>query len=296
MTFALFIQYCLSGIRVGSIYAIVAIGFNIIYNATGVINFAQGEFLVLGAMIAISLNSIMPAYLAIIIAAIITALVGALIEFSFIKWLKNPNVLRIVIITVGISIVMRELMSYIFGIDNKALPYFSGNEASSIKILGAGISPQDLWIIGISFLLVLGLNFFFKYTLPGRAMRACSANKESSRLCGINAGLMVTLSFAISAFIGAVAGCVISPFTQTQYNMGSALAIKGFTVAIVGGLGNSLAAVAGGVVLGLLESFSVSIFPNAYRDVVTIGILLIVLIVKPSGLFGKSDVSALKEF
>ncbi len=296
MTFELFIQYCLSGIRVGSIYAIVAIGFNIIYNTTGVINFAQGEFLILGAMSAIALNTVLPLIPSIIIAVLITSLIGALIEFSLIRWLKNPQVLRLIIITIGVSIVMRELMSYIFGIENRALPYFSGNESSSIKILGAGISPQDLWIIGISIILVAGLSLFFKYTLTGQAMRACSANRESSRLCGINSGFMITLSFVISAFIGAVAGCVISPLTQTQYDMGSHLAIKGFTVAIIGGLGNSMAAVAGGLFLGLLEVFSVSIFPNSYRDAVTVAVLLIVLVVRPSGIFGKSDVSALKDF
>ncbi|MBN1648484.1 MAG: branched-chain amino acid ABC transporter permease [Spirochaetales bacterium] len=296
MTFELFMQYCLSGIRVGSIYAIVAIGFNIIYNTTGVINFAQGEFLVMGAMTAIAFHTVMPLVPAIAIAVLITALLGGLLEMTFIKWLKKPEVLRLIIITIGLSIVLREVMSYIFGIENRALPYFSGNESTSINILGAGISPQDLWIIGISIVLVAGLSLFFRFTLLGQAMRACSSNRESARLCGINSALMITLSFVISALIGAVAGCVISPLTQTQYDMGSHLAIKGFTVAIIGGLGNSLAAVAGGVLLGLLEVFSVSIFPNSYRDAITVAVLLIVLVVKPSGIFGKADVSALKDF
>jgi branched-chain amino acid transport system permease protein len=296
MSFDIILQYCLSGIRVGSIYAIVAIGFNIIYNTTGVINFAQGEFLILGAMIAISLNMIMPIFFAIILAVVITTGIGALFEYSLISWLKKPSVLRLVVITIGASIVIREIMSHIWGIENMALPHFSESLGSSINIFGAGISPQDLWIIGISALLVIGLNLFFKYTLTGKAMRACSNNRDAARLCGIDVKLMVTLSFMISAGIGALAGCVISPLTQTQYEMGTHLAIKGFTVAILGGLGNSVAAIIGGLLLGMLESFSVSVLPNAYRDAVSISILLIILFIRPSGLFGKKEESTLKEF
>ncbi len=296
MTFDIFLQYCLSGIRVGSIYAVVAIGFNIIYNTTGVINFAQGEFLILGAMIAISLNMIMPMLFAIALAVVITTGIGALLEFSLISWLRKPSVLRLIVITIGASIVIKEIMSLIWGIENRALPHFSENLGISINIFGAGISPQDLWIIGISALLVIGLNLFFKHTLTGKAMRACSNNKDAARLCGINTKLMVTLSFMISAGIGALAGCVISPLTQTQYEMGSHLAIKGFTVAILGGLGNNVAAIIGGLVLGMLESLSVSLLPNAYKDAISISVLLIILFIKPSGLFGKKEESSLKEF
>lgn len=296
MSGELILQYCLSGLRVGSIYAIIAIGFNIIYNTTGVINFAQGEFLVLGAMIAISLQTFLPLALAIALAVVITAGVGMLLEVSLIGWLKKPSVLRLIIITIGASILLREIMSYIWGIEQVALPHFTGNEGSSINILGAGISPQDLWIIGISAVLVVLLNLFFKYTLIGRAMRACAANESAARLCGINARLMITLSFMISASLGALAGCAISPLTHTQYDMGANLAIKGFTVAILGGLGNSMAAVLAGVLLGLLESFSVSLLPNTYRDILSITVLLLILFVKPRGLFGKAEEGALKEF
>ncbi len=299
------LQYFFAGLRVGSIYAIVAIGFNIIYNTTGVINFAQGEFLIIGALLAISFNSLLvfiglpgvPALIAaIILAVFITTAIGAAIEFAFISWLKNPSVLRLIVITIGISIVMREGMSYIWGIETFALPFFSGTEGTSIKIMGASISPQDIWIIGICVFLVLVLYLFFKYTLTGKAMRACAANRTAASLCGINVKLMITLSFMISAALGALAGCAISPLAKTNYEMGSAFAIKGFTVAIIGGLGNSMAAVAGGIMLGLIESFSVSILPMAYRDAVSIGILLLILSIKPSGLFGKREESALKEY
>ncbi len=296
MNFAQVLQYCLSGITVGSIYAVIAIGFNIIYNATGIINFAQGEFLVLGGMIAITLSSHMPIFFAIVIAVVATSLIGALVEITFIRWLKNPGVLRLIVITIGVSILMRESMLHIWDEKIRALDHFTGSVVSSINVLGAYISPQVLWVLGISAVIVVGLTLFFRFTLIGRAMRACSANQTAARLCGIKAKWMVTYSFMIAAGIGALAGCIISPLAQTQYDMGSPLAIKGFTVAILGGLGNSVAAVVAGIIMGLIESFSISILPLAYKDAVTIAVLLLILFVKPSGLFGKSEERGLKEF
>jgi branched-chain amino acid transport system permease protein len=247
-------------------------------------------------MLAVSLQTFLPLGLAVAGAVIITAGIGALLELSLISWLKDSSVLRLIIITIGASILLREMMSYIWGIEQVALPHFSGTEGSSLSLWGAGISPQDLWVIGISALLVVSLNLFFKYTLIGRAMRACAANQEAARLCGINVKWMITLSFMISAAIGALAGCAISPLTHTQYDMGAPLAIKGFTVAILGGLGNSMAAVLAGILLGLLESFSVSLLPNTYRDAVSIAVLLLILFIKPRGLLGKAEEGVLKEF
>ena len=296
MTFEQAFQYCVSGVTKGSIYAIVAVGFNIIYNTTGIINFAQGEFVVVGAMTAISLAPHMPLALAILLAVAITTVVGALIELVFIRWLKDASVLRLIVITIGVAIVMREAALHIWDEKVRSLPYFSGTESSSIRVLGAGFSPQYLWVIGTCAVIMVGLSLFFKFTVMGRAMRACAANRTAARLCGINVGWMVTSSFMLSAGIGALAGCVMSPQTLTKYDMGAPLAIKGFTVAILGGLGNSVAAVAAGLILGLVEAFSVSVLPSAYKDAVACLILLVILIFRPSGLFGSREASALKEF
>ncbi len=296
VSFEQFFQYFLSGITSGSMYAIIAIGFNIIYNTTGIINFAQGEFLILGGMIGISLSSFLPLPLAIAGAVIVTMGVGALIDFLFISWLKGPSVLRLVIITIGVSILIRESMLHIWDEKVRTLQHFTGTEISSLKILGAYISPQVLWVLGISAVIVVALNLFFRLTLVGRAMRACSDNRTAARLCGIRARRMVTFSFMLSAAIGALAGCAISPLTQTQYNMGAPMAIKGFTVAILGGLGNSTAAVIAGLALGLLEAFSIAVLPLAYIDAVSIAVLLVILFFRPSGLFGNREASALKEF
>jgi len=296
LSFEQFFQYFLSGLTTGSIYAIIAIGFNIIYNTTGIINFAQGEFLILGGMIGISLSSFLPLPLAIAAAVVVTMGVGAIIDFLFIKWLKGPSVLRLVIITIGLSILIRESMLHIWDEKVRTLRHFTGSEISSVKILGAHISPQVLWVLGISAVIVVALNLFFRLTLVGRAMRACSDNRTAARLCGIRATQMVTFSFMLSAAIGALAGCAISPLTQTQYAMGAPLAIKGFTVAILGGLGSITAAVVAGLLLGLLEAFSIAVLPLAYIDAVSIVVLLVILFFRPSGLFGNREASSLKEF
>ncbi len=194
MTFELFIQYLFAGITYGAIYAIVAIGFNIIYNTTGIINFAQGEFVMLGGMISISFLGVMPLPAAIASAVIITMIIGALIEMVFIRWLKGPSVLRMIIITIGISILIREVALHLWGESVRSLPYFIGDEVSSVSILGAHISPQVFCVLGTCSIMVLLLGMFFKTTAVGREMRACAANRTAALLCGINAKNMVTLS------------------------------------------------------------------------------------------------------
>jgi len=296
MNIELFFQYVVAGVTYGTIYAVVAIGFNIIYNATGIINFAQGEFVMLGGMTAVTLHQFLPLPATILAAVVITMIVGALIEVLFIRWLQKPSVLRMIIITIGLSILIREISLHIWGEGVKALPYFTGTSVTSIKVGGVFISPQVLWVVGVSAVMVTLLSAFFNYTSTGRQMRACSSNRDAARLCGINARNMVTLSFMLSAGIGALGGCIVSPITYVQYDSGTPLAIKGFTVAILGGLGNSFAAVAAGLLLGILESFSIWIMPAAYKDVISISILLIILFVRPSGLFGSREAAKLKEF
>ncbi len=296
MTTELFIQYLVAGITYGSIYAIVAIGFNIIYNTTGIINFAQGEFVMLGGMLSITFLQYLPLPLAILLAVLVTMGIGALIEMLFIRWLQNPGILRMIIITIGISILIREAALHVWGSNVRSLPYFVGNEISAIAIAGARVSPQVLWVVGTCSLMVVALNIFFQATSIGREMRACAANRIAAVLCGIDTRNMVTLSFVLSAGIGALAGAVMSPITYTQYDIGTGLAIKGFTVAILGGLGNSLGAVAGGLLLGIIEAFSVSVVPLAFQDAIAIAILLVILFVRPHGLFGSSAMAGLKEF
>lgn len=292
----LFVQYLFAGITYGSIYAIVAIGFNIIYNATGIINFAQGEFVMLGGMIAISLLPHLPLPLAIAVAVAATMVLGGLIEMVFIRWLESPSVLRMIIITIGISILLRESALHLWGSSIRSLPYFFGNEITALNLGSVHLSPQVLVVIATCGVMVAGLNVFFKATPIGREMRACAANRTAALLCGISTRNMVTLSFMLSAGIGALAGCAMSPITYTQYDSGASLAIKGFTVAILGGLGNSMAAVSAGLLLGIIEAFSVSVLPLAFQDAISVTLLLIILFVRPHGLFGSGEAARLKDF
>ena len=250
----------------------------------------------LGGMTAVTLNQFLPMQLAILAAVVITTIVGAIIEIVFIRWLHKPSVLRMVIITIGISILIRETALHIWGESVKALPYFTGSSISSINLGGVYISSQVLWVVGIGALAVAALTAFFNLTMLGRQMRACAANRDAARLCGIDAGNMVTLSFMLSAAIGAIGGAVVCPITYVQYDSGTPLAIKGFTVAILGGLGNSTGAVGAGMILGILESFSIWVLPTAYKEAISIAILLAILFLKPAGIFGSAEAARLKEF
>ncbi len=286
MSGELALQYLVAGLTYGMIYAVVGMGFNIIYNTTGIINFAQGEFVMLGGMVAVSLHAAaIPLPIAIAGAVLATMAVGALVELAFMRWLAAPSLLRMIIITIGVSIMIREAALLIWGQEVRALPYFTGDEVTALSLGGARVSPQVLWAFGACAIMVGLVTVFFRGTMLGRQMRACASNRVAASLCGLPTRNLVTLSFVLSAGMGALAGCVVSPITYTQYAIGTGLAIKGFTVAILGGLGNSLAAVAAGLVLGVIEAFSVSLMPTAYKDAIALAVLLGILFLRPSGLF-----------
>lgn len=289
------LQYAFSGITVGSVYAVVAIGFNMIYSTTGILNFAQGEFLMLGGMTAITFADFLPLPLAVAAAVVVVALCGCALELLLFRRLRSHSLLHIIIITIGLSIVIREAALHLWDEKVRSLPYFTGNECSSVKVFGAAISPQVFWVLGVTTVVVAALYLFSRCTLAGKAMRACASNPQAAMLSGINTSNMRTLAFGLSAGIGALGGCVISPMSMTRYDMGTGLAIKGFAAAILGGLGNPMAAVAGGLIVGLAESFSVSVLPAAYKDAVAFGLLLLFLFVRPHGLFGSREAEALKE-
>ncbi|MEI6970528.1 MAG: branched-chain amino acid ABC transporter permease [bacterium] len=290
------LQYIFSGITNGGIYAIVAVGFSVVYSTTGVLNLAQGEFVMLGGMVAISLLNVVPLPVAVVAAVAIVTLCGCILEMLFFRHLRSHSILHLIIITIGLSIVIQEVALHVWDEKVRSLPYFTGDECSSIKLAGAAISPQVLWVLGAVAVVVVVLQVFLKYTLVGRAMRACSANPDAAMLAGINIRNMRTFAFAVSAAMGAIAGCVISPISMTQYDMGASLTIKGFAAAIVGGLGNPMAAVAGGLLVGLVEAFSVmSGLPAAYKDAAAFAILVLVLFVRPRGLFGTRDAGSVRE-
>jgi len=291
-----FLQYFFSGVANGSIYILIALGFNIIYNATGIINLAQGEFSVLGGfvMYTLSVKWNIPVPLAFLLTVLVVGTVGGLFERTAINPLKKPTVITLIIITIGGSILLRGISMNIWGKYPLFVPQFSS--AGPIKIMDAVIQVHTIWILGITAVVVSLLYLFFEKTITGKAMRACSEDREASQLMGINVSWIVFLSFVLSAALGGVAGLVYTPMASMQYSMGAILGLKGFITSILGGLGNSMGAVMAGLLLGLFETFSAAYISSVYKEPITLALLLIVLFVRPSGILGRSDVARLKEF
>lgn len=290
------LQYTITGITIGSIYAMVAIGFNIIYNVTEAVNFAQGEFVMLGGLVMVffrvALN--IPVALSLPLTLIVVTCVGALFDRFAIRPLREPSVLAMIIATIGASFFIRGAAMFIWGKDPYDLPPFSGR--NPISFLGAVVQPQGLWVVGFLVVVVVVLTLFFDRTITGKALRACAVNPDASRLVGINVKYMVLVSFALSAAIGALGGIVITPISLMEYDRGAMLAVKGFAASVLGGMGSFPGAVVGGLMIGLIESLGAGLISSGYKDVFALLVLLLVLFVKPSGLLGSVEVSKIRKF
>ncbi len=289
MQFDQILQYTLSGLSTGAIYALIGIGFSIIFNATGIINFAQGEFVMLGGMLTLFFLNILhlPLWAAIPPAVLCATVAGVLFERLAIRPLRNPTPLNLVIITIGGSILIRGISMLLWGKDTHALPPFTGDEP--IDVAGATILPQHLWILGVTLVIIAVNKFFFYHTISGKAMRACSYNSRAAGLVGIDVRRMVMFSFIVSSAMGAVAGIIVAPLTMASYDVGIMLGLKGFCAAIIGGMSSGLATVVGGLILGILESLGAGLVSSGYKDAVAFIILLLILFVRPQGLFGKAE-------
>jgi branched-chain amino acid transport system permease protein len=285
-----FLQFAFSGLTVGAIYALVALGFALIYNASHVINFAQGEFVTIGGMATVALmtGSGLPLLLAIPAAVMITALVGLALEKLAVEpAIGRPggaSVVTIIIITIGASIFIRGVIQVTLGKDFHRLPAFSGE--APIDVLGARLQPQSLWVLGVTLLVVAALWWFFGRTRFGKAMLATSHNRLAAQLVGIDTRLVLLASFGLSAALGGLAGILTAPITLTKYDVGIMLGLKGFAAAILGGLGSGPGAIVGGIALGLAEALAAGYISSAYKDAVAFIIILAVLFVRPSGLLG----------
>jgi branched-chain amino acid transport system permease protein len=282
-------QYVLSGFSTGAIYALIGFGFAIIYNSTSIINFAQGEFVMLGGMLSYFFQSTLkfPLAAAIFLAIVVATAVGALFERLAIRPLKSATPLSMVIITIGGSILLRGLAMLIWGKDTHSIPAFSGNEP--IHLAGATILPQHLWIFAVTLLAIAANKLFFNYTITGKAMRACASNRKAASLVGIDVKRMVLFSFIISSAMGSVAGIIIAPLTMTAYDVGIMLGLKGFCAAIIGGMSSGFGTVLGGLLLGILESLGAGLISSGYKDAIAFIILLLILFVRPQGLFKKAE-------
>lgn len=282
---AAFVQFLLSGVAVGTIYAFSALGFTLIFNASKVINFAQGEFIMLGGMLAVFFTEAgLPLPVAALLAVLVPTLLGMAIEKVAIKPARNAEVIALIIITIGLSLVIRGLVQISLGKSVHTLPSFSA--AQPLHLLGAVLHPQIPWVLGVTLVVMVGLWLFFHRTLYGKMILATSFNPLAARLMGINTGRVMSASYGMAAGLGALGGLLITPVTMTSYDVGIMLGLKGFVGAVLGGMGNGVGAVVGGLLVGVAEALVAGYISSAYKDAVPFLLIFAILFLRPQGLFG----------
>jgi branched-chain amino acid transport system permease protein len=278
-------QYLIAGLTVGAIYALVALGFAIIYNASHVINFAQGEFVMIGGMATVAFIDVgLPLPLAALVAVAGATVVGLLLEKLAVEPARGASVVTLIIITIGASIFLRGLATLVWDKNIHPLPAFSGEKP--IDIAGAALLPQSVWVLATTVLVVAALWWFFNRTLTGKAILATSHNRLAAQLVGVSVRRVLLVSFGLSAGLGALAGILIAPITFTSWDVGVMLGLKGFAAAILGGLGSGPGAIAGGLALGMMEALGAGYISSAYKDAIAFVIILVVLVFLPGGLTG----------
>jgi branched-chain amino acid transport system permease protein len=280
------LQFTFSGLTVGAIYALVALGFTLIFNTSQVINFAQGEFVMLGGMVTVFAAAAgIPLPLAALLAVVVAVLFGIALYRLAIAPARGASPVTLIIITIGASITMRGIAAVVFDKNFHGFPSPFGDKP--LKIGGAAMLPQSLLIFGGVAVIVAVLSVFLKRTLTGKSMLATADNPLAARLVGIDTSRMIEISFAVSAMIGAIGGILATPIALTSYSTGTFLALKGFVAAMLGGMGSPLGAVIGGLMLGLIEQLGAGYLSSQYKDAIAVVVLLLVLFTRPSGLFGK---------
>jgi branched-chain amino acid transport system permease protein len=275
-----------SGITIGAIYALVGLGFVTISRASQIINFAQGEFVMLGGVITFFLLKEvgLPYPLAVPIAIMIVIFIGFMMHVSVIYPLRKASILILIMGTLGASIFLSNTSGLVFGTLPKTLPPFSGDQP--LRLWGISVLPQSVWVLVCTFVLLIFLYLLSHRTLLGKAMEASSTDPLGADLLGISRNLMVFLAFGVSAGVGALAGVLITPIFFTSYSSGTLLGLKGFIAAVLGGWGKNSGAILGGFVLGMVESLSLIFIPSGYKDAVAFVILLLILYFRPKGILG----------
>jgi branched-chain amino acid transport system permease protein len=277
-----------SGLSTGSIYVLVALGLALAFKGTGILNFAHGELVALGAYVALFLTVFLhlPYLLVLLLSLVIMALVGALFERLLIRPLIRAPSFTVVVATMAISLMIKNVLRLSWQESIATLP--SPLDDISLRIGEVSINPQYVWIIGCSVVITAMLALFFRKSLIGKALQAVAQNTEAARLMGIRVSLVFPLTFAISSMLAALAGILYAPIVGIQPEFGSII-MKGFVAAILGGFNSLLGAVVGGLVLGVLESFGGAFVGGTFKDVTAFAVLMAALLIRPNGLFGKAE-------
>jgi branched-subunit amino acid ABC-type transport system permease component len=291
--FATFSQFVLSGLTTGCVYALVALGFVLCANVSGVVNFAQGEFVMIGGLIAASLIALgVPAPLAALAAVVIGALLGLAQERLTLKPARRSPMFIQITITLGVSVVIRSIALLIWGKDPYAMPAFTGDGV--FTFLGAVLPYQSLWVWGATAALLFGTFWFLKFTAVGRAVRACAINPQAARLMGINTERMSMVVLTASGASGALAGVVIAPIALASWSAGFDYGLKGFIGAIIGGFRSPTLAVLGGLGISVVESLAAGYISSESKDAIAYGALLIYLLVRGGVFtFGRASLGAM---
>jgi len=286
---ATILQLLVAGIGTGSIYALIALGFNVVFKSTGAMNFAQGEWVVMGGMIsALLFAATSNIGLACLLAVLIVTVVGILSERLVIWPLRRPSTLLITLVSIGLAIFTRSMVMLVLGKRPVGYPGFS--EVSTLVVGGVTVQTQTLWIIGLTIAFLIVMHLFFERSILGKALRAAAADRDAAAIVGVRVETTVMLAFAIAAFAGALAGAIITPLTLSSYDQGALFGFKGFSAAMLGGVGSLPGAVVGGLALGLLEAFGSFYISSDFKDAIAFAVLLMILFVRPSGLLGRADI------
>lgn len=277
-----FLQTTLGGVMAGSIYALVAVGVALIFKVSRVLNLAQGEFLIFGALLAYSIVAFeAPLWLACILAVLAVAASGLVFERLAIRPMRGRPMIVVLVVTLGTSMLMRGAAMVLWGKDPMSLPSFSGD--APILVWGLAISPQGLWIVAGIGAIAAALWLFLERTLLGKALLAAAENPSAAQMVGINVNATSRLAVALSAGVGAVAGVLVAPVAFITYDGGTMIGLKAFIAATLGGMGSLLGAVAGGLFIGLLEAWAAGYVSSLFKDTTAFVVLIFVLVLR-SGL------------
>ena len=284
-----FLQLFFSGLATGSIYALAALGFTLLWQASGTINFAQGEFVMLPAfMMVMALHGGMPLTAAFAISVVVSVLVlGWLFKRGLVDPLFKYGMMPIVVATIGLSIAMRNGVRAGYSAEPQPFPQIFPDQI--LEVAGVTVSTGDIGTFMFAMVLVLVTQAFLNKTVTGRAMQAVAQNTESASVLGINVPRMIFYTFAINAVMAAAAALLVTPTYLAKFDMGEGLGTKAFFAAIIGGFNNSRGALLGGLIVGVCENLAAAYISPAYKDAVALIIFMVVILFKPQGLLGKKE-------
>ncbi|HMN80061.1 MAG TPA: branched-chain amino acid ABC transporter permease [Burkholderiaceae bacterium] len=283
------VQFLVTGLTMGAVFSLVAIGFGVVFSATGVINFAQGEFVMVGGMAAAVLwSSGLPVAGAVVLACLTAAIVGAISVMLVVAPTRHAGHVGTTVATVGLAIFLQGAARFALGSSNRQMPALS--DSDPVVLFGAIVRPQSLWIAASAVLSFLLIAAFLVRTGAGRAMLAYADNALAATIVGVRATAVQLHSYVIGAALAGLAGALVAPIVFASPTMGTMLGLKGFVAATIGGLGSVRGAIAGGLLLGVVEALSAAYVSTAYRDAITFAILIVVMLKWPRGVFGGTGV------